>query len=407
MMKTHIQRIFAVVLLVAILSGYLVLPQKKASAWGFNFDTIIGNVYDIAKDVGIAAGYRIAINYSNQYLMRFTNQLLDKYKIRNYLLYTRVLTDYYVTDYIRNKIADPDLRAIFTLLDATYVQGQTVASGTGITPRKALIPQLKKKIVDYYIQNGGTNPDFVKSPPAGTSDENYYAGVYGYYLNNPNFLEIALAGQLGEIKAAASQAATQETDAGNGYKSSRSSFPKVSASDVIGAIENPGAFVQEFSNEGIRTLFENNLHVDPYKLSSQIGSLLGNFIFNKLNLNASGGVLSEYSNQYQSGGSIINPNDIDVDGDRIPDGVDNNDDRVLDSCYHGGTAPNCINSSVATSSPYFAPLCASLSQAIKQLTSYNDFINTYSSAFSDNTHLRNKADADIWVRKSSIALNAV
>ena len=401
-----------------VISSYLLKPKPAQAFWGigdFNFSTKIADIYDIAKDIGLAAAYRIGLNYSNQYLTRFVNQVLDKYKIRNYLYYDKVLTNWYMNQYIYDKVADPDLRAIYTLLQRTYITGESTGYTGGIDQRKALIPRIRAAIAKQYTNNGGIDSQKIYNPGTDVTDREYFATAQAYFSNPPSFTEQQVLGEFAAAQGAASAAAGQEQDAGGGFKAGRSTKTStgtdsngVTFSQVISAIENPASFVQDFTNETLKIIFENNYGVDPNNLWSAVGSLLGNFIFNKLSLNTSSGVWNEYGDTYKDTSSnSYNTKDIDLDADGIPDGQDSNNDNIPDSCYHGGVTPNCTPSRQASNTPYFVPLCGALDQAITDITSYNAFINTYTSHFKDDQHFENEADSDVWVRKSSIASNAI
>ncbi len=134
---------------------------------------------------------------------------------------------------------------------------------------------------------------------------------------------------------------------------------------------------------------------------------------------------------------------LDLDSDGIPDGQDSDFDGVLwsntDICYHGGTAtsspPGCTQSSTATSSPYFTPICQAIDGAVASLTEYTKFIDKYADQLEDGGRLKGaiignilmgpvgaifgglfghnidnfkiKANADIWANRTSEANSAV
>lgn len=108
------------------------------------------------------------------------------------------------------------------------------------------------------------------------------------------------------------------------------------------------------------------------------------------------------SNSYDTSGGI---EDMDIDGDEIPDGLDYDNDGKLDYCHHGEANPdippsntNCIGSKVATNSPYYAPLCSSLDSTTVELQKYLDFLN-------QNTFKTEYANT--WTNKTLMAGGAI
>jgi hypothetical protein len=95
----------------------------------------------------------IALRFVDGFLTRFMDKVVEKYKIRNFVYYDQVLSDYYLVNYIHDKVSDPDLRNIFCLLDSTYVAGNNTGY-SGYNPNNAIIPQLKRKINELYLAKG-------------------------------------------------------------------------------------------------------------------------------------------------------------------------------------------------------------------------------------------------------------
>jgi hypothetical protein len=409
--------IFCLVFTQLLVVASLYKPKKAEAFWGIadqSFDIQIGNIYDIAKDIGLAAAYRIALNYSNQYLTRFVDQLLDKYKIRNYLYYDKLLTNWYMNQYIYDKVADPDLRAIYTLLQRTYITGESTGLEGGIDPKKALIPRIKQAIQNQFTNNGGVPTEKIYNPSSFESDKEYFAAVQAYFSNPPVFSEQFAYEQFSSAQGAAAAAASKEIDSGNGVKTSRSTksvFENKAGErfqKVITAIENPAGFVQGFADKTLERIFENNFGVNENNIWSAIGSLLGNFIYTKMSLSTSGDTLNEYGNlDLGTGAPTFEAKDMDIDADGIPDGQDTDNNNQIDNCYHGGVAPNCTRSSQASASPYFVPICQALDSAVTAMGSYNTFITQHADHFEDDQHLANEADSDIWLRRSSSALSSI
>ena len=102
----------------SILGSTLLIPKKADAIFGvgditFNIET--GSPYQILKDVGLGALRTAALKASNMFLDKFVNKLQDKYKIRNYLYYDRLLSDYYLHRLIADKITDPDFSLMYRI----------------------------------------------------------------------------------------------------------------------------------------------------------------------------------------------------------------------------------------------------------------------------------------------------
>ncbi|MBI2607440.1 MAG: hypothetical protein HYW51_01290 [Candidatus Doudnabacteria bacterium] len=377
-----------------LISSFLLIPKPAKAFLGFGDLVIkIGDVYQVLKDIGLAVAKTIALKYVNAELSRFVDKLTEKYKIRNYLYYDQVLTNYYLNNYLRDKIADPDLRQIYSLLEASYITGQNTGYADQPNPNNALIPQLKRAIYNLYLKRGGISEDYIFNPPRNVSNRDYYNAAQLWALNRPGFVEQNLRGRFGEFQSSATTAAQLEIIVGGSLKAGRliggtcsldpeSTAPGAGIGDYLPGnpsrpdpnssptacesqggtwqpsaldearsfIDNPTAFVGKHIDSALNTIFDGNYN--PNNIWSTIGSLLGSFIYNRLALDQPGGVLSEDPRAYvPSTGVASSGVELDIDSDGIMDGTDNNNDGTLDVCYWGGIAPNCVGSVLATTVP--------------------------------------------------------
>ncbi|OGE87994.1 MAG: hypothetical protein A3J07_02095 [Candidatus Doudnabacteria bacterium RIFCSPLOWO2_02_FULL_49_13] len=466
-MKMIFRKIAIGLVLISLVGGqfFVIKPKPAEALFGvgdFTFNTEVANWYDVFKDIGLAAAQRIAISYANKYLTRFVDKLIDKYRIKDYLAYDKVLSGYYLNKYIYDNVSDPDLRAIYGLLARDINNRATVTDSSGNS--KPLMAALRQKIDKFYYERGGINSNRILNPNgAFVEDKYYFAAARAYFSSPPDFTQQELYGEFGRMVADSEKAAGSETANSQGLKNDRStptgivprictnvqfSYPEIYSSDpsdpeaetfyypkqpitnlsdcilaggewkvdstgiAQSAIQNPSAFIHNFATNAIQTVFQDNfgLHDNLY---STIGSLLGSFIFNKLNLTKSGGTFNESGSGYQADNGVAPLiRDLDLDGDNIPEGQDVDGDNQLntisDVCYHGGTAPNCKKSSEVKTSPYFTPICQSLDQAVAALAEFNDFILTHKDHIKpDGDNFVNKSDADIWARRAGLADSAI
>jgi hypothetical protein len=477
---------------VCMISSFLLVPKQADAVLGigdFSFDTEIGNWYDIFKEMGLAAAERIAISYANKYLTRFVDKVVDKYRIKNYQYYERVLSGYYLNQYIYENVDDPDLRAIYNILATDVNSRATVTDEQGNS--MPVLAALKQKTDEFYYSLGGSgDPGIVKLPSESNYD--YFARMEAYYSSPPDFTSQNLISQVGDFQNSADAAAAMEVANSQGFKNDRSNVsgvvpqvcsgwdpgpyqpekePRSNQANCVAAggrwvtdakglaqtvIQNPSAFIHNFATAAIQDIFKNNF--EPRNtIFSAIGSLLGNFLFNKLNLNSDSsgggfdGTLNEAGTAYASdNGNIPLTKEIDIDADNIPDGQDADGDGQLtnfnDSCYHGGVPPNCSPSAQVTTSPYFTPVCQAIDRAVTTLTNFAKFIDEHADHLEGGSSLKgtiprimaepiddfsslvlnkeggfslpgfgsetvdnfvNKADASIWSRNSGEANTAI
>jgi hypothetical protein len=360
---------------VLFVANVLIIPKPAEAV----FPVIItANPWQIVRDIGTGLAKQAALRVVDGFLTRFMNKVVEKYKIRNYVYYDQVLTDYYVTNYIRDKISDPDLKNIFLLLDSAYIAGNSTGY-TGYNPNNAIIPQLKKKINDLYLARGGVDPNLLNNPPADWTPADKFDAAKLSYIDNPLFSYQAVNNQYLSYRAANSTAAQLEIIAGDGYKSGRllggsctlssGNGPKIvdpasdpttcasaggtwnpSVMDYARAfIDNPGGFAHDFVSGAIDQVFSSNY--DPNNIWSAVGSILGNFLYNRLALNNNSGVLNDGGQVFQTSNGTAVPTTMDIDGDGIIDAYDFDNDGVADQCAIQGIAPNCMGSIEATIVP--------------------------------------------------------
>lgn len=129
-------------------------------------------------------------------------------------------------------------------------------------------------------------------------------------------------------------------------------------------------------------------------VSAFAGGILNKYVFGSHGLVGGGG--QEASNKIE---------EIDIDGDDIPDGFDNNSDGQLDVCHHGLVDPNeaasntnCKGSVGRQDSPYFIPICTSLDKAKYSLQKYLDFIQR---------NQFQKENANTWASKTLVVTDSV
>ena len=388
---------------IAFSFAFLLVPKPAQAFLGIGditFNTEIGNVYDIMKDIGLAAAQRIAIQFANKYIQQFVDKLIDKYRIKDYLAYDKVLSGYYLNQYIYNNVDDPDLRAIDNIL-ATNISGRVQYTDPQTGQKKPALVALREKLDTYYYGLGGIDSNRIFYP--GTyykTDQDYFAAAQAYFANPPDFSRQQVYEQYAKLQDQANAASNQEIASSNGLKNDRSPLQGVIAHKcnnfdgtwadylkddprgsqtactaaggtwvvdgnglISSVIQNPSGFIHDFATASINQIFQDNFGLSD-NIYTQIGSLLGDFLFKQMTLGSGSGTLEESNQGYIPPGSGSQPSvtNIDIDGDGISDVVQ--DSQGNQSCIYGGipiqnadgsttstVGPPCLGSKAALSTP--------------------------------------------------------
>lgn len=229
-------------------TAVLMIP-KKAEAWGPSIT--VADIPRILEKVALGVLRSIATKISQKFLNRFVAKLTEKYKIKNYLYYDRVLSNYYLNRFISDKVSDPDLRQIYTLLERGFITGQSTGTTGGPDPAKALIPQIAAAINKRYEEQGGINKNRVYDRGSFKSDREYFAAVRAHYRYPKAAVEQTVREGFGSAQSNASMAAQIEVLIGNGIKAGRIIGGTCSKKDIVnptpesckaaGGVWNPSA----------------------------------------------------------------------------------------------------------------------------------------------------------------------
>lgn len=359
----------------------------------FNWQNFLQAVFE---DVMMGVAY----SFAQYFMQRFVDKVIEKYKIRNFLYYDQILSNYYLTNFIRDRIDDPDLREIYVLLETEFVLGQPTGTNPGSsTPgegnkpfdqRNALIPRLKKAIYNLYAGQTGVNPELIANPSPTLSVKEQLRNARVFYMNPVGYTESRLRSNFGEFQSDATTAAQLEVIVGNGLKAgrwvggyceingkmeeskgqdssintpekcrARGGVWRQSALDEARSfIDNPTAAVKEWMSGVINRLTDMNFN--PENFWFVIGNAFGRFLTNRLFIDKAQGVLQEDPRGYDPvdggfGSGVLPVEQLDIDNDGIVDGYDNDGDGNLDYCIYGGTPPACKKSSESGSEENSGP----------------------------------------------------
>ncbi len=395
------------------MSVVLLAPKPAQGFLGIgDISVTVGDIPRAIERIILGILREVAFKITDKFIARFVNKMTEKYKIKNILYYDRVLSNYYLNRFIFDKISDPDLRQIYTLMEKAFITGKPTGTSGQPDPRRALIPQINAAIAKEYKKRGGIDPNKIYNPKSFKTDREYFSAAQSYFLNPKSFTEQNLRGEFGSFQSSSTTAAQIEVLIGNGIKAGRVIGGTCSNKTVINPtpetceaaggkwqpsaldkarsfIDNPSNFIKANLDGFIKR--EIDTKFDPNNFWIAIGSLVGSFLWNKFALNKSGGPLEEApaAFAYQPEGNT----QLDIDNDRTPDGYDVDDDGDLDICFHGGTAPNCTPSSAATNSPYYTPLCQSVEFAVSELEKYLAWVQRTQFAQSSSGTWLNKSVA--------------
>lgn len=387
------QKPFAVIVLVLFLSvevfsaAVFVLIPRQAKA---TYPTItIANLADALWHVLEGVAITMATRIVNRFLTEFVDRVYEKFKIRNFLYYDQVLTNYYLTRYLADKISDPDLRRIYQLLNAAYVTGDSPYAGTNLVPRRdqALIPVINREIDNYMRTHlGKLTPQTMQGlPPMNVYQRQDFEM---YYYSNPyyEYSDQMMPGNFANYQSSSGIASKLENMVGDGLKSSRmfgahcenmspdmatpgedpnssqAACQRVAGTWVPGQgntsfLTDPAGMIQNYVQNAVGKIFDANYDVGEKNIWIDIGSLLGNFLATRLLSNtAQGTPLNEDPNySYAPGGgfSTSNCNNVDIGTDGIPDQYTCSDGTTV--CIYGSNPAGGCTDSATASNPQAQP----------------------------------------------------
>ncbi|MGE5298348.1 MAG: hypothetical protein ACM3KM_04245 [Acidobacteriaceae bacterium] len=384
---TYFQKPFSTVILILFVAvnimgvAAVTLIPKPAQA---TYPTItLADVWQALKDVAMGIAVTMAIRIGTKFLTDFVEKIYAKFKIRNFLYYDQVLTNYYLTRYLADKISDPDLRQIYQLLNAAYITGtgpqQTGGGGIPVPDRNhALIPVINSKI-DEFIRTkvGGVTKNSFNNVNNLSAGEMLAAKSY-YYQTVPSSFSAGVSGSFGSYQSQAGIASKLETAVGTGLKSSRlfgascqnwnpGPYPAgqepmsseaacraaggnwVPGQGNTSFLTDPAGFIKDFVTNAVKTIFDLSYDTEN-SIWYQIGSLIGNFISTRLlTATTQGAPLNEDPNYaYTPTPERTGPECTarDIDGDTLPDVYECTDGTHV--CIYGGLTsmadPNCKGS---------------------------------------------------------------
>lgn len=210
--------IFFVFSQLLMVSSILLIPKPAEALIG---GITLGDIPRYIEKYGVKILQGVALRIAEKFINRFVAKLIDKYKVRNFLYYDQVLSNYYLSNLIADRIGDPDLRQIYSLMHRNYITGQNTGLEGQLAANQALMPRLKQKIYEQYLESGGIPSELIFNPPRTMSNIDYYAAAEAYWLNPPSFTEQNLRGQFGAFQSSATTAAQLEIIVGNGLKAGR------------------------------------------------------------------------------------------------------------------------------------------------------------------------------------------
>ena len=151
--KSIVAKFFLLIFIISnflVASAVLALPKKAEAQVPTNafiaLTVPVSDIPTVAERIFITIMRGVAYAAVEFFTSQFVNKITSKYKIRNYLYYDQVLSNYYLDRFLYDKVKDPDLRRIYRLMYQAYVTGED--TGLNGQPNRKLAPysKIKQKI---------------------------------------------------------------------------------------------------------------------------------------------------------------------------------------------------------------------------------------------------------------------